>query len=91
MNISGSASFFAKADLGITVHRNGGVTEIHAWKVRFKWQGSVGMCRLNYNIANGRYEERTFNSAGISFGGSRNKKPEAPEPKEEKSYEDVPF
>lgn len=91
MNISGSASFFAKADLGITVHRNGGVTEIHAWKVRFKWQGSVGMCRLNYNIANGRYEERTFNSAGISFGGSRNKKPEAPEPKEEKSYQDVPF
>jgi hypothetical protein len=49
------------------------------------------MCRLNYNIANGRYEERTFNSAGISFGGSRNKKPEAPEPKEEKSYQDVPF
>ena len=68
MNISGSASFFAKADLGVTVHRAGDVTEIHAWKVRFKWQGQVGMCRLNYNRANGRFEERKLNSSGITFG-----------------------
>ena len=68
MNISGSASFFAKADLGITVHRAGDVTEVHAWKVRFKWQGGVGMTRLQYNLGSGQFTERSVNLDKVHFG-----------------------
>ena len=58
MNISGSASFFAKADLGITVHRNKNKdVEVHCWKVRFKWLGQVGKTTLNYDIPTGRYSD----------------------------------
>jgi twinkle protein len=71
MNISGSASFFAKADLGVTVHRVGDVTEIHAWKVRFKWLGKVGMTKLGYDVRNGRYEERKVNITNTRFGSSK--------------------
>lgn len=68
MNISGSASFFAKADLGITVHRAGDVTEVHAWKVRFKWQGSVGMARLSYDLDSGQFTERKVDLEKVHFG-----------------------
>ena len=74
MNISGSASFFAKADLGITVHRAGDVTEIHAWKVRFKWQGGVGMTRLQYNLDSGQFDERKVNLDKVHFGSRREPK-----------------
>jgi len=58
MNISGSASFFAKADLGITVHRNKNKdVEVHCWKVRFKWLGQVGKTVLNYDVPTGRYSD----------------------------------
>ena len=56
MNISGSAAWFAKADLGITVHRAEDCVEIHCWKSRFKWVGQQGMACLTYNLSNGRYE-----------------------------------
>ena len=71
MNISGSASFFAKADLGITVHRAGDVTEVHAWKVRFKWQGGVGMTRLQYNLNSGTFAERSVDFSGVHFGNKQ--------------------
>jgi twinkle protein len=74
MNISGSAAFFAKADLGITVHRAGDVTEIHAWKVRFKWQGGVGMTRLQYNLDSGQFSERRVNLDKVHFGTRREPK-----------------
>lgn len=56
MNISGSAAWFAKADLGITVHRTEDCVEIHCWKSRFKWVGQQGVACLSYNLSNGRYE-----------------------------------
>ena len=56
MNISGSAAWFAKADLGVTVHRTDDCVEIHCWKSRFKWVGSQGVAMLQYNMSNGRYE-----------------------------------
>lgn len=71
MNISGSASFFAKADLGVTIHRVGDVTEVHAWKVRFKWLGKVGSTKLQYHVKNGRYGERTLSITNAKFGNSR--------------------
>jgi twinkle protein len=66
MNISGSASFFAKADLGITVHQNANKeVEVHCWKVRFKWIGSTGKCTLDYDIPSGRYSEKVVEQIDI--------------------------
>ena len=66
MNISGSASFFAKADLGITVHQNANKeVEVHCWKVRFKWIGSTGKCTLDYDIPSGRYSEKVIEQIDI--------------------------
>jgi twinkle protein len=54
--ISGSSAWFSKADIGITVHRPAmGGTEIHCWKVRFKWEGKMGACLLDYDLPTGRY------------------------------------
>jgi twinkle protein len=57
MNISGSAAWFAKADLGITVHRSEDCVEIHCWKSRFKWTGQQGVACLTYELSNGRYRD----------------------------------
>jgi twinkle protein len=56
-HISGSAAWWAKADIGLTVHRAEFNVEIHCWKARFKWLGSVGMRSLDYNIVNGKYSD----------------------------------
>ena len=61
MNISGSASFFAKADIGVTVHQNKHKeVEVHCWKIRFKWLGSVGKTTLQYDIPTGRYSDMVY-------------------------------
>ena len=57
MNISGSAAWFAKADLGITIHRTEDCVEVHCWKSRFKWVGQQGVACLAYDMSNGRYED----------------------------------
>ena len=57
MSISGSAAWFAKADLGVTVHRVGDDTEIHCWKSRFKWIGKQGAVPLAYDNSTGRNSE----------------------------------
>ena len=58
MNISGSAAWFAKADLGITVHRGDDGVEVHCWKSRFKWVGQQGMALLDYDISTGQYSQK---------------------------------
>ncbi len=59
-DISGSANFANKADLGIVVHRDWRegrtAVEIHVKKVRFKSVGRVGIVPLYYDRATGRYE-----------------------------------
>lgn len=57
-HISGSAAWFAKADMGITVHRNKNQTEVHVWKSRFKWVGSIGSVELKYDLPTGRYSDK---------------------------------
>lgn len=57
-HISGSAAWFAKADMGVTVHRNKDQTEVHVWKSRFKWVGAVGEIELNYHLPTGRYSDK---------------------------------
>jgi twinkle protein len=60
-DISGSANWSNKADLGIAVHRDpdsGPATaQIHIHKVRFKWVGKIGMVELRWDSATGRYSE----------------------------------
>jgi twinkle protein len=58
-NISGSANFYNKADFGITVHRDfdGGFTEVHVQKVKFRHLGDKGVATFKYNLNNGRYSE----------------------------------
>ena len=62
-HISGSAAWFAKADVGLTVHRTEESVDIHCWKMRFKWLGRQGVVPLSYDIVNGRYsdyEDQTY-------------------------------
>ena len=59
-DISGSAAWFAKADCGVTVHREKDdphVGQIHVWKCRFSWVGKQGQTNLVYDVATTRYRE----------------------------------
>lgn len=59
-DISGSAAWFAKADCGITVHRekeDPHVSQIHIWKCRFSWVGKQGEARLVYDVGTTCYTE----------------------------------
>ena len=60
-DISASASWFSKTDIGITVHRNydTDMVEIHSWKVRWKTLGRQGVAELKYDIVTGTYSEDT--------------------------------
>lgn len=58
MDISGSAAWFAKADMGLTVHRTPLGPDAHVWKVRFKWCGRVGKAHLDYDVPTGRFFQR---------------------------------
>ena len=58
-DISGSAHFANKADVGITVHRPDPTTpnaEIHVRKVRFKHVGKIGCLNMRWEKSTGRYE-----------------------------------
>jgi twinkle protein len=59
-HISGSAAWFAKADMGVTVGRSGNQTKVHVWKSRFKWVGAIGDVELNYDLPTGRYSDRAI-------------------------------
>ncbi len=57
-DISGSAAWFAKADCGITVHREKEtpqVVQIHVWKCRFSWVGKQGSTNLLYDTSTTLY------------------------------------
>jgi twinkle protein len=61
-DISGSANWANKADLGVVVHRDPNkdplATEIYVRKVRFKQVGKIGVVTLRYDRATGRYAEK---------------------------------
>lgn len=69
-DISGSAAFFAKADIGWSaarpeMHQSSNeinpeaipCTEVHVWKVRYKWLGKLGSVPLEYNPVTSQYTE----------------------------------
>lgn len=63
-DISGSANFYNKTDIGITVYRNfdeqNPGTELIVSKVRFKELGQTGKVDLQYNLVNGRYGKQVM-------------------------------
>jgi twinkle protein len=59
-DISGSANWANKADIGLVVHRdldNGNSVELYLRKVRFKEVGQVGVVELQWDRVTGRYSE----------------------------------
>lgn len=58
MAVSGSASWFAKTDCGLTVHRAEGERVIvDSWKCRYRWIGSQGTANVRFNPVAGTYED----------------------------------
>jgi len=57
MSISGSMAWWAKADCGITVHRQTDHVEIAVWKCRYRWVGTQGETTLIFNKTAGTYSE----------------------------------
>ena len=69
-DVSGSANWLNKCDLGIVVHRDfeNSRAEIHVQKVRDKWIGQPGQVTLNYDKASGRYSGLDPAHAGAGRG-----------------------
>ena len=57
MAISGSMAWWAKADVGLTVHRQEKITEVICWKCRYRWVGKTGLVEMNYDTTTGSYTE----------------------------------
>ena len=96
-DISGSASWFAKADLGLTVHRpnpsTSSLSQVMIWKCRFSWVGSVGDCVLCFDKATSRYISTDDMETAEDMLAPKKTKPRKPPVKSyyEKDDEDVPF
>lgn len=57
-DISGSAAWFAKADIGLTVHRpdpKRSESEVHIWKCRFSWVGKQGDTKIYFDPVTSTY------------------------------------
>lgn len=58
-DVSDSSNYFNFPDNGWTVYRNRqtGLTELHRWKVRFKYTGQEGVDYFNYDVTNSRFTD----------------------------------
>lgn len=59
-DIAGSASWFAKADIGLTAWRHpqdAEPPEAHIWKIRWSWIGKHGVCPLHFDKITGRWDD----------------------------------
>lgn len=59
-DISGSAHYFNKADMGISMHREDRTSNksaLHVWKSRFFWMGKVGQAEMTYDRATGCFNQ----------------------------------
>jgi twinkle protein len=58
-DISGSANFYNKADIGISIYKDEpGRNTVYVQKVKFKFWGQTGYVGYNWDSANGRYTEQ---------------------------------
>jgi len=71
-DISGSAHFYNKADVGITIHRPdpylSNEVEVHVWKMRFNWIGKQGQATLMYDPASYSYKEEKKMPSNYGLG-----------------------
>ena len=70
-DISGSANWVNKADLGVVVHRHDPEkdptrADIYIRKVRFKSVGKIGLVSLRWDRSTGRYSEIAKTSYGAA-------------------------
>jgi hypothetical protein len=86
-HISGSAAWWAKADIGLTVQRTETDVEIHCWKSRFKWLGQVGVAKVHYDKVSGRYSDFSPTSEWVRLDEQGNLK----EKDDSSKYDDLPF
>lgn len=79
-NISGSANWANRADIGMTWYRNykDGTTTRAVQKVKQKHQGKVGTVKYRYNVLNGRFTE--MNSPPDTRNWLVNNSPAVPSP-----------
>jgi len=60
-SISGSASWLAKADVGISLYRTNDPNDhqpiVYIWKARFPWVAKRGQQKLQYHVATGRFSD----------------------------------
>ena len=59
-DVSGSAAWYAKADIGWTLWRdpeNIEPPELHIWKIRWSWIGNHGVCPLKFNRSVGVWSD----------------------------------
>jgi twinkle protein len=65
-DISGSAHFFNKADMGITIDSPiPGVADVICWKSRFRrWATKGTIVNLHYEVLTGRYSEPSIRGPG---------------------------
>jgi twinkle protein len=58
-DVGDSSHYFNSPDNGVTVHRNRitGQTEVHWWKIRFKYDGTDGVDYFTFNVGNSRFIE----------------------------------
>jgi twinkle protein len=56
-SVGDSSHYYNSPDVGITVYRRRSTqqTEIHWWKVRFKWIGQLGVDHFKFDIPTNRY------------------------------------
>lgn len=56
-DVGDSSHYYNLPDNGLTVYRNlqTGQTELHRWKVRFKYTGQLGMDQFKFDLCNSRY------------------------------------
>tara|TARA_R110000851_G_scaffold79457_2_gene174962 strand:+ start:45 stop:1793 length:1749 start_codon:yes stop_codon:yes gene_type:complete len=77
-DISGSASWWAKADFGYTLERaEDNETKLIVWKCRFKWLGDCGSTFLKFDPSCGRFSEGNTAAdiiANVKWEDDENKK-----------------
>lgn len=56
-DVGDSSHYYNKPDNGLTVHRNRetGITEVHKWKVRFRYTGQEGVDYFRFNIHTSKF------------------------------------
>lgn len=89
-DISGSANFYNKADIGLSMYKEENFKNtLYIQKVKFKFWGEIGKIEYNWDKDNGRYTEYGSDPTNWLAQKSENKTIDFSEPLEK--LDDVPF